>query len=97
MPKTSKKPRTADKIAGMACRGQDISAYFANKFTVVRPVRPVNVDLTQGMLRELDERGARLKVRRQAIVKTLLGRALNEERENEPRSKKALAPRQSGK
>ena len=97
MPKTSKKPRTADKIAGMACRGQDISAYFANKFTVVRPVRRVNVDLTQGMLRELDERAARLNISRQAVIKTLLGRALNEERENKPRSKKALAARQSGK
>ena len=81
----------------MACRGQDISAYCANKFTVVRPVRPVNVDLTQGMLRELDERAARLNISRQAVIKTLLGRALNEERENKRRTKKPLAARQSGK
>jgi hypothetical protein len=38
----------------------------------------VNVDLTQGMLRELDERAARLNVSRQAAIKTLLGRALAE-------------------
>jgi metal-responsive CopG/Arc/MetJ family transcriptional regulator len=38
----------------------------------------VNVDLTQGMLRELDERAARLNVSRQAVIKTLLGRALAE-------------------
>jgi hypothetical protein len=44
----------------MASRGEDISVYFSNKFTVMRPVRRVNVDLTQGMLRDLDERGARL-------------------------------------
>ena len=50
---------TADQIAEMATRGEDISAYFTNKFTVVRPVRRVNVDLTQGMLRELDARAAR--------------------------------------
>jgi len=73
----------------MASRGEDISGYFTNKFTVVRPVRRVNVDLTQGMLRELDERAARLNVSRQAVIKTLLGRALNEARENKPRPKKA--------
>ena len=87
MPRTSKKTPTADEIAEMASRGEDISAYFSNKFTVVRPVRRVNVDLTQGMLRELDERAARLNISRQAVIKTLLGRALNEERESRPRPK----------
>jgi hypothetical protein len=77
MPKTSK-PRSADEIAERASRGEDISAYFSNKFTVVRPVRRVNVDLTQGMLRELDQRAARLNVSRQAVIKTLLDRALKE-------------------
>jgi hypothetical protein len=48
-----RKTPTADEIAEMASRGEDVSAYFTNKFTVVRPVRRVNVDLTQGMLREL--------------------------------------------
>ena len=38
MPKTSKKTRTADEIAEMVSRGEDISAYFTGKFTVVRPV-----------------------------------------------------------
>jgi hypothetical protein len=82
MPKTSKKIPNADEIAEMASRGEDISRYFSNKFTVVRPVRRVNVDLTQGMLRDLDERAARLNISRQAVIKTLLGRALNEEREH---------------
>src|SRR4051794_1984104 len=58
MPKTSKKAPTADEIADRASRGEDISAFFTNKFTVVRPVRRVNIDLTQGMLRDLDERAA---------------------------------------
>ena len=62
----------------MASRGEDVSAYFTNMFTVVRPVRRINVDLAQGMLRELDERAARLNISRQAVVKTLLDRALNE-------------------
>jgi hypothetical protein len=79
MPKTSKARFSADEIAEKASRGEDISAYCTNKFTVVRPVRRVNVDLTQGMLRELDERAARLNVSRQAVIKTLLGRALAED------------------
>ena len=89
MSKTSKKTPTADEIADMASRGEDVSAYFTNRFTVVRPVRQVNVDLTQGMLRELGERAARFHISRQAVIKTLLGRALNEERENKARPKKA--------
>ena len=79
MPKTSKPRKTADEIAEMASRGEDVSAFFTNKFTVVRPVRRVNVDLTQGMLRELDARAARLNVSRQAIIKTLLAQAMGEQ------------------
>ena len=82
-------PRTADEIAEMASRGEDVSAYFTNQFTVVRPLRRVNVDLTQGMLRALDERAARLNISRQAVIKTLLARALSEEREKKPRPQKA--------
>lgn len=83
MPKTFRKTPSAEKIAEMASRGEDISGYFTNKFTVVRPVRRVNVDLTQGMLRDLDARAARLNVSRQAVIKTLLGRALDQERGRE--------------
>jgi hypothetical protein len=74
VPKTLRKTRSAYEIADMASRGKDISSYFTNKFTVVRPVRRVNVDLTQGMLRDLDERAARLNISRQAVIKTLLAR-----------------------
>ena len=88
MPRTSRSRLSADEIAERASRGEDISAYFTNKFTVVRPVRRVNVDLTQGMLRELDQRAARLNVSRQAIIKTLLDRALKEDRAVRPRAKR---------
>jgi hypothetical protein len=91
MPKTSRTTRAADEIAEMASRGEDVSAYFTNRFTVVRPVRSVNVDLTQGMLRELDERAARLNITRQAVIKTLLGRALSEEQAHKPRPKKSAS------
>ena len=78
MQTTSKTITTADEIAEMATRGEDVSKFFTNKFTVVRPVKRVNVDLTQGMLRELDSRSARLNVSRQAVIKTLLAQALAE-------------------
>jgi hypothetical protein len=76
MPRTSKPTLSADEIAEKASRGENISGYFTNKFTVVKPIHRVNVDLTQGMLRELDLRAARLNISRQAVIKTLLQRAL---------------------
>ena len=93
MPKTSRKtttrakPPTVDEIAEMASRGEDVSSYFTKRFTVVRPVRRVNVDLTEGMLRELNERAARLNISRQAVIKTLLGQALG----GQPEGKRRLA------
>jgi len=89
MPKIPKRTPTADEIADKADRGEDISSYFTNRFTVVRPIRRVNIDLTQGMLRDLDARAARLNISRQAVIKTLLGQALQETREERPRRKKA--------
>ena len=89
MARTSKKIATADEIADMASRGEDISAHFTNQFTVVRPVRRVNVDLTEGMLRELDHRAARLNISRQAAIKTRLARSLAEERALGSRKRKA--------
>ena len=71
--------------AWRATRGQDVSGFFTNQFTVVRPVRRVNVDLTHGMLRDLDAKAAKLNISRQAVIKTLLDQALAAER----RSKKA--------
>ena len=95
MPKTSRKnpttakTPTADEIAVMASRGEDISSYFTRRFTVVRPIRRVNVDLTQGMLRQLDERAARLNISRQAVIKTLLEQALSEDQPHKRRPQKA--------
>ncbi len=55
MPRTSEARISADEIAAKASCGEDVSSYFTNRFTVVRPVRHVNVDFTPGMLRQLDE------------------------------------------
>jgi len=82
MPKTPNFKVSADEIAEKATRGEDISAHFTNRFTVVRPIHRVNLDLTQGMLRQLDERAARLNVSRQAVIKTLLDVALKHDGPN---------------
>ena len=91
MPKTPRTAPTAEAIAEMASRGEDVSGYFTNRFTVVKPVRRVNVDLTEGMLRELDERAARLNISRQAVIKTLLSQALKEDRASRPKVRKRTA------
>jgi len=78
MPIKSKPSPTPDEIAEMATRGEDVSRFFTNEFKIVKPVHRVNVDLTQGMLRELDERAARLNISRQAVIKTLLRQALDQ-------------------
>ena len=80
---------TADEIAEMASRGENVSSYFSNRFTVVRPIRRVNVDLTEGMLRSLDERAARLNISRQAVIKTLLEQALSQSGVQKRRGRKS--------
>ncbi len=85
MPKTSKKKISADEIAAKASRGEDVSDYFTNRFSVVKPVSRVNVDLTPGMLRQLDERASRLNISRQAVIKTLLDWALHRDRASKSR------------
>lgn len=86
MPGTKISP---DEIAEKASRVEDVSSYFTNEFKVVRPVHRVNVDLTPDMLRQLDERAARLNISRQAVIKTLLSRGIAEEATVKQRSKRA--------
>ncbi len=88
MPNKSRAKITADEIAERASKGEDVSSYFSNQFTVVRPIRRVNVDLTQGMLSELDARAASLNISRQAVIKTLLRQALDQIDSNVPGRKR---------
>lgn len=88
-PRNEPSERTADQIAEMASSGENVSSFFTNKFTVVRPIRRVNIDLTEGMLRALDERAARLNISRQAVIKTLLGQALSQGASEKRRGRKA--------
>lgn len=90
MSKTPRRALTADEIGELASRGEDVSAYFTNKFAVVKPVQRVNVDLTVGMLRRLDEQAARLNISRQAVIKTLLDQALDERSQVHRRSRRPV-------
>ena len=77
MKKTYNKP-TADKIADMADKGENISRYFTNKGKMKYPTQRVNVDFTVEMLKELDEMAAELNISRQAVIKSYLQQALDQ-------------------
>jgi hypothetical protein len=79
MNSTSNKP-TADEIAEMADRGEDVSQYFTNRGTMRYPVKRVNVDFSIPMLAELDEMAGELNISRQAVIKSFLRQALDQHR-----------------
>ncbi len=45
---------------------------------MVQPIQRVNVDVTAGMLEELDKAAQDLSVSRQAVIKTLVRQALDQ-------------------
>jgi hypothetical protein len=81
MPKTleSPKPPTVDEIAELADHGKDVSRFFTNAGRKMYPIQRVNVDFTQPMLQELDEAAMNLNISRQAVIKTLLRHALDQQ------------------
>lgn len=77
MTKAYDKP-TADEIAEMAERGEDVSKYFTNKGKMKYPTQRVNVDFTVEMLGELDAIASELNISRQAVIKTYLRQAMDQ-------------------
>ena len=75
----SKSIVTAERIARMADKGEDVSRFFSNAGRMMTPVQRVNVDFTASMLDELDREAKELNISRQAVIKTLLRRALDEQ------------------
>jgi hypothetical protein len=85
MRKPSRKRPSADQIAREAERGEDVTKYFAGKGRMMPPlprpdVQRVNVDFSVEMLHELDAEARRLNISRQAVIKTMVSRALDERR-----------------
>jgi hypothetical protein len=74
----SKSTATAESIAQMADKGKNVSRFFTNAGRKMSSVQRVNVDFTASMLDELDREAKELNVSRQAVIKTLLRRALDE-------------------
>ena len=72
-----KKAPTADKIAELAMKGEDVSSFFTNKGEMRPSIQRVNVDFTLDMLKELDAIARDLNISRQALIKTYLRQALD--------------------
>ena len=84
MKRTSKKkPPSAEAIAQLADKGNSVLSFYEGKGRMVhpenaQPIQRVNVDVTAGMLEELDQAAESLNVSRQAVIKTLVRQALDQ-------------------
>jgi len=74
-----RKPTPADAIARRADQGKDVSRFFTNTGRMMGPIQRVNVDLAAGMLEELDRAAKELNISRQAVIKTLIRQALDQQ------------------
>ena len=74
-----RKPVSAEVIARLADEGRDVSRFFTNTGRMMGPIQRVNVDLASGMLEELDTAAKELNVSRQAVIKTLIRQALDQQ------------------
>jgi len=70
---------TAEAIARMAEKGKSVSRFFTNSGRMMPPVQRVNVDFAAPMLEELDRAATELNVSRQAVIKTLIRHALDQQ------------------
>ena len=75
----TQKPIQAEAIARLADHGKDVSRFFTNQGRMMGPVQRVNVDLAPGMLEELDRTAKELNISRQAVIKTLVRQALDQQ------------------
>ncbi len=74
-----RKPVSAEAIARLADEGKDVSRFFTNTGRMMGPIQRVNVDLAWGMLEELDRAAKELNISRQAVIKTLIRQALDQQ------------------
>jgi hypothetical protein len=87
----TRKPVPAETIARLADQGKDVSRFFTNAGRMMARIQRVNVDLTTGMLEELDRAAKELNISRQAVIKTLIRQALDQQyraRENRPTARR---------
>jgi Ribbon-helix-helix protein, copG family len=77
--RSRRRPVSADAIARLADQGKDVSRFFTGKGRIMAPIQRVNVDLAAGMLEELDRAAKELNISRQAVIKTLIRQALDQQ------------------
>jgi len=75
----SREPVLAESIARLADKGRDVSRFFTNTGRMMGPIQRVNVDMAAGMLEELDRAAKELNISRQAVIKTLIRQALDQQ------------------
>lgn len=76
---SQKKRISGEAIAQQADRGENVSRFFANSGRMMPPIQRVNVDFAAPMLSELDNAANELNISRQALIKTLLRQALDQQ------------------
>ena len=74
-----RKPVPAEAVGRLADQGKDVSRFFTNTGQMMGPIQRVNVDLASGMLEELDRAAKELNISRQAVIKTLIRQALDQQ------------------
>jgi hypothetical protein len=75
----SRKPTGAETIARLADKEKDVSNFFTNTGRMMRPIQRVNVDFAPVMLEELDRAARELNISRQAVIKSLIRQALDQQ------------------
>jgi ribbon-helix-helix CopG family protein len=76
--RVKRKPVSAEAIARMADKGEDVSRFFTNSGEMRKPIQRVNVDFTASMLEELERAARALNISRQAVIKTLIRQGLDQ-------------------
>jgi hypothetical protein len=72
-----KKPVSAEQIARMATRGEDISRFFTRRLGMVHPLQRVSVDLSGATLAELGTVAKELNISSEVLIKTLVREGLD--------------------
>ena len=77
--KINKEP-SIKEIEEMAMKGQDVNKYFSKgkMKPAIKPIQRVNVDFSFSMLSELDLLAENLNVSRQAVIKSMLRKSLDD-------------------
>ncbi len=63
-------------IAEMGARGDDFTSYYTRRCIAIKPIRRVNIHLSDTLLRGVDERAAELNLSREAAIHILLRQGL---------------------